>query len=80
MCSATIPYVPSDFNIFTLAALRYVAEGSTPTHTPPTSVDWADSVDNASECTDFPDSNLVPYEHEDAPTDILDTAFLVSRI
>jgi len=77
MCSATIPFVPSNFNIFALAALRYVAEGSTPTHTPPTSVDWADTVDNASEYTD---SNLFPYEQEDAPTDILDAAFLASRI
>jgi len=80
MCSATIPFVPSDFNIFALAALRYVAKGSTPTHTSPKSVDWADSVDNASECTDFPDSNLVPYEQEDAPADILDAAFLSSAV
>lgn len=79
MCSASIANVPSDYDIYALAALRYVAEGSNATTTTPTSSDWSDSNNDESECTDFDDSNIVPYVSKDAPTDILDTAILVGR-
>lgn len=80
MCAATVTNVPSDYDIYALAALRYVAEGSEPTKTAPTSNDWSDSNNNETECTDFPDSSIVPYEPEDAPTDVFDTAILVCGI
>lgn len=80
MCSATIAGVPSDYDIYALAILRYVAEGSKPTRTTPDSSDWRDSVNNETECADFPDSRIVPYESEDAPTDIFDTAILVCGV
>lgn len=79
MCSASIANVPSDYDIYALAALRYVAEGSRPTTTAPTSSDWSDSNNNSTECTDLDDSKIVPYVPEDAPSDILETAILVCR-
>ena len=53
MCAATIANVPSDYDIYALAALRYVADGSNATTTTPTSSDWSDSDNSETECTDF---------------------------
>ena len=79
MCAASVANVPSGYDIFALAALRYVAHGSNPTKTPPTSSDSSDSNNNETVCVDFPNSSIVPYEREDAPTGIFDTAILVSQ-
>ena len=80
MCAASVANVPSGYDIFALAALRYVANGNDPTKTSPTSSDWSDSNNNEKVCVDFPDSSIVPYEREDAPTKIFDNAILVSRL
>ena len=80
MCAASIANVPSDYDIFALAALRYVDRGYKPTKTPPTSSDWGDSNNNETECTDFPDSSIVPYKPENVPTNIYDVAILVCSI
>lgn len=77
MCAASIAGVPSDYDIFALAALRYVASGSTPTTAAPTSSDWSDSDNTESTCTDFPDASLVPLVSEDAPSTALDSVILV---
>jgi hypothetical protein len=79
MCAASIANVPSDYDIYALAALRYVADGSNATTTTPTSSDWSDSDNSETECTDLDDSKIVPYESEDAPTTVLDKALLVCR-
>ena len=77
MCAPSVANVPSDS---ALAALRYVDEGSEPTKTPPTSSDWSDSNNDETECTDFPDTSIVPYNPENAPTHIYDVAILVRSI
>lgn len=80
MCAASIAFVPSDYDIFALAALRYVASGSTPTTTAPTSSDWSDSTNDDSTCYDWPDSNLVPYTSVDPPSTVLDSVVMVRTV
>lgn len=78
MCAASIAAVPSSYDIYALAALRYVASGSTATTTAPTSSDWSDSDNSETTCSDFADSNLVPLDATAAPTTVLDSTILVS--
>jgi hypothetical protein len=79
ICTATLQDVPSGYDIYGLAALRYVADGSTVTTTTPTSSDWSDSNNNETECADWDDSNIVPYVSKDAPASVLDKTILVCR-
>lgn len=78
ICAAALAGVPSGYDIFALAALRYVADGSTPTTTDPTSSDWSDSDNSEATCSDFPDSSLVPLATDNAPSSVLDSVILVS--
>lgn len=80
MCAATIAGVPDNFDITAMAVLRYVATGSTPTTSPPSSTDWADSTNNDTTCYDFADANLVPAEPINPPRKAIGDVILVSNM
>lgn len=77
MCAASIANVPSDYDIFALAALRYVAPGTTPSTAAPTSSDWSDSDNTEGTCHDFADADLVPLVRGSVPLIALDSVVLV---
>lgn len=77
MCAASIASVPTDYDIFALAALRYTSTGSPLNTAAPTSTDWSDSNNADTTCQDFPDGNLVPFVKQNAPTSVLDSVILV---
>lgn len=80
MCEGCIGGISSSFIGTALGAVRYTPAGGVVPTTAPTSVDWSDSVNTETSWADWPDSNLVPAIPVNAPTTVLDSVILVSRM
>ncbi|KAF9508511.1 multicopper oxidase, partial [Hydnum rufescens UP504] len=66
-CPQNYVVVPPGYNGLGLAIIRYVSDGTTPSHQLPTTTDWNDPHVNATSCPGFSSDALVPVVRAQVP-------------